>query len=332
MAFTPDHLPIRILCVEDDEAHAELISSYIRSFPFPTEILIATSAEEARSIVACEPIDAIVLDYHLPDGSGLDLIEKLSPEGGPPVIVVSGVGSERVAVMAMKMGAADYLKKDLDLSQSLPRSLLEAFERRSRKIEKRRATRELELLAFTDQLTGLRNRRFFEDVYDREFSASKRYGHPLSLLIVDFDHFKNINDTYGHQFGDRVLTESAQRLQEMVRVSDLVARYGGEEIVALLPCTTVSGAEILSERLLASVSALPFQVNGQPFRVTLSGGLATYTSGPIYSNAAKLFAAADAALYRAKSDGRNRLIVAPPDGPPVPETKRPSRNFSIQSH
>ncbi len=315
MTYVPDHSPVRILCVEDDESHLELFRSYLEKLPFAIELLHAGTSAVARDLLAREPIDAVVVDYHLPDGSGLDLIEHLAVEGGAPVIAVSGVGSERVAVSAMKRGAADYLKKDGELRTALPRALVEALERRSRRIERKRATRELELLAFTDPLTGLRNRRYFEDVFDREFSASLRYGHPLSLLVLDLDHFKLVNDTHGHPFGDRVLVETAQKITEIVRVSDLVARFGGEEIVVLLPCTPLNGADILCRRILRGIASLPLETAGTPFHITASGGLATLTAGGTYSTSAKLFAAADKALYRAKAEGRDRLALAPPDTP-----------------
>jgi diguanylate cyclase (GGDEF)-like protein len=328
MAFTPERLPIRILCIEDDDSHVELLRSYLERLPFAVEVVEAATIAEAKARFVATPFEAIVVDCQLPDGSGLDLVSQLAP-GGTPLIVLSGVGSEKVAVEAMKRGAVDYLKKDGDLRTELGRSVLEALERRSRQASRTRATRELELLAFSDPLTGLRNRRFFDDIFERELATAIRYGHPLSLLVLDLDHFKRVNDTWGHPAGDRVLSSTSRLIREIVRTSDLVARLGGEEFAVLLPCTPHSGARILADRILAGVGALRHEAAGTQFVVTVSGGLATFAGGEVYESAERLFAAADQALYRAKAEGRNRIVVAPADPGSPGTSPRSSRIFDV---
>ncbi len=173
--------------------------------------------------------------------------------------------------------------------------------------------REAQRLAVTDPLTGLWNFRYFQIQADRELESAVRFAHPLSLVIVDLDHFKEINDGLGHQVGDEVLNEVARRIRDSTRVPDVVARYGGEEFVVLLPGTGRSGAIATAERIRQAVDSPPVSicVSGQPMgplRITCSAGVASFpTDG---QTIAALLRSADAAMYVAKSRGRNRVVAA----------------------
>ena len=162
--------------------------------------------------------------------------------------------------------------------------------------------------ATTDALTGLRNRRFLDERIDAELARARRSGRPFSLLLLDVDKFKNVNDTHGHLVGDRVLEEVGDVLAQMVRASDLAARYGGEEFCVLLPDTSVDGARILAERVRESLAARQLPLDSGALRVTASLGVATW--GVHGTEREQLIVAADEALYEAKEAGRNQVRVA----------------------
>jgi len=160
-------------------------------------------------------------------------------------------------------------------------------------------------LTIHDTLTGLLNRKEFERLLDLEMTRAARHGHEIALLMIDIDHFKSVNDRYGHQAGDEVLKIVASRLQASLRPNDVVARYGGEEFIVMLPETDKKGANAFGERLCAFVRALPVDVSAtvQPI-VTVSGGMSLF---PVDGDTKQsLTEAADKALYAAKSAGRNR--------------------------
>ncbi|MDE3052912.1 MAG: GGDEF domain-containing protein, partial [Gemmatimonadota bacterium] len=157
--------------------------------------------------------------------------------------------------------------------------------------------------ASTDALTGLVNRRAFDEHLKRLLNETDRFGQPLALILADIDHFKRINDTWGHEAGDEVLRRVAKKLTEGVRNVDVCARYGGEEIAILLPQTSVVGAADLADRLRHAVGAKPIKFKGEEIPVTLSFGVASYPDAVALREG--LFRAADRSLYEAKEAGRN---------------------------
>jgi diguanylate cyclase (GGDEF)-like protein len=169
-------------------------------------------------------------------------------------------------------------------------------------------------LSITDGLTGLWNRRHFELMAAQELARSRRFGEPLSILMIDIDHFKSVNDQFGHQAGDAVLIEVASRLTYMVREVDLMARYGGEEFGTLLPKTDLKGASVLADRIRTAIADEPFEVDGRELEVTVSIGAAVHPGHG--DTLVALLATADVALYRAKAAGRNRVESAE-SGPPM---------------
>jgi diguanylate cyclase (GGDEF)-like protein len=187
-------------------------------------------------------------------------------------------------------------------------------EQRARALEDTRARfREqnilLRELAVVDELTGLYNRRFFDGRMQYELDRFRRYGSPLSLLVMDIDHFKQVNDVHGHPTGDRVLRKLAALCKSMIRRVDLLARVGGEEFALLMPNTQPEGALAVATRLLERIAMTPFESEELVLRLTVSMGLATVGTG-WQGDTAQLFRTADQALYRAKLDGRNRVVVA----------------------
>jgi diguanylate cyclase (GGDEF)-like protein len=185
-----------------------------------------------------------------------------------------------------------------------------------RTAELKQANGRLSTLATTDELTGLANRRHFQQTFDAQIRSHLRArgSESLSLLLLDLDHFKQINDCYGHPAGDAVLALVAERLQAQLRVTDLVARYGGEEFAVILPATNRAGAAAIASKLHAAIRGTSFEVAGQAMRVTVSVGISTTKSfGPdVDGIAQRLLQQADEALYRAKGEGRDRVVAAGP--------------------
>jgi diguanylate cyclase (GGDEF)-like protein len=166
--------------------------------------------------------------------------------------------------------------------------------------------RELHQLSITDGLTGLYNRKHLMDLFDMEFVRTQRYRTAFSVLIADIDHFKSINDTYGHLAGDAVLRRIADCLRQAVRETDHVGRYGGEEFLIILPATDTAGAMELGQRIRESISQMDFQDNGNTFSMSVSVGVAHCTDGD--DSVEAVISRADAALYQAKAGGRNQVI------------------------
>jgi len=175
--------------------------------------------------------------------------------------------------------------------------------------------------ATTDPLTGVPNRRWFEEQGQICITRARRHGHPLSMLVLDVDHFKRINDTYGHACGDAVLMGLAELIDDSKRYEDLLCRYGGEEFLLMLVEADLKGSALLAERLRKKVSDHPFQFKGQDLSVTVSIGVSAFRREDTYTT---LFGRADKALYRAKENGRNRVELQEPedeeDAPPDPDS------------
>ena len=210
--------------------------------------------------------------------------------------LVGAVGRNKTADLEL-LGEITQLNLELENNQ---RELAEAYSR-------------LEQLAVTDQITGLYNRHYFFTVVQHFFEEARRYGQALICFMLDVDHFKSINDTYGHVFGDHVLKTIAERLKEATRRSDLLARYGGEEFILVAPNTDLETAQMLAERLRTSIEGEPFTQGNATTKVTISIGLAgteVIREGPFEH----LLDSADQALYTAKRTGRNRWVVFSPAG------------------
>jgi diguanylate cyclase (GGDEF)-like protein len=174
-------------------------------------------------------------------------------------------------------------------------------------LEKR--TKTLEIRAGTDELTGLSRRHRLDEFLEDELSISESRGTPLSVLFCDLDHFKCVNDSYGHQVGDEVLMAVSELLKGVVRSNDLVARYGGEEFIVVLPGLGAGQAAKVAERIRVRVEATPnWLPNGDPFWITVSVGVSTTDAALPFKSSADLICAADKALYKAKSDGRNCVV------------------------
>lgn len=294
---------IRILAVEDDDVDHLTLERALKSCELDVSTSRATTVDEAKIMLQKSDFDCVLLDYHLPDGSGLDLLRSVGgrmEDKYTAVIMLTGEDQFSVAVEAMKCGAQDYLAKKLVSSETLNISIVKALEIVDLQREVKETRQRNEELAFTDPLTGLPNRHVFDDRLDHLIRVSKRENLTFLIGILDMDGFKAINDNLGHQAGDDVLKVVASRLASVVRDSDTVARIGGDEFVLLLPkAEPTYGVETFSRRLLDAV-AEPISVKDVELRVGISMGLSQYpTHG---SDRETLIQQADEAMYRAKKE------------------------------
>jgi diguanylate cyclase (GGDEF)-like protein len=274
--------------------------------------------------------DLLLMDVEMPGLGGVEVCRIVKANqsetgfGFLPVILMTARSGKGAKVEGLELGADDYLIKPFDLLELSARvkSMLRLKGLQDTLVEKNhqldKANRELDQkrqelleLSRTDGLTGLTNRRHFEERLVAEFTRSNRYRSPLSCLLLDIDHFKKVNDSWGHPFGDLVLKEVAMVARKVLRDVDTLARYGGEELVALLPETSPEEALRAAERVREGIEALrlPFSAPGKPtvdVRCTASIGVATYPAPGIDAQDA-LVHAADECLYAAKQNGRNQV-------------------------
>ena len=299
----------RILIIED---RPESVAWFNTALSPANEVSSVDSFEEALVRVRGGDYDLIVVSLGLRGFDGLRLCSQLRslPEGrNVPILVLVSDGDRRKLTQALEMGVNDYLTRPVDKNELTARVRTQL--RKKRYQDRLRHNVQLSLeMAITDQLTGLHNRRYMARHLDSLISNAQKSNKPLAFLIMDIDHFKSVNDTHGHDIGDEVLREFANRISANIRGIDLACRYGGEEFVVVMPDTDVDFAYTIAERLRKSVETTPIEISRAPgaLNVTISIGIAASAGGD--DNAEKLLHRADQALYRAKREGRNRVIKA----------------------
>ncbi len=298
--------PLRVLLVEDDEDDFVITSSLLAELDRPgVDLEWVTNYEDALLALRRSEHDLCLIDYCLGERTGLELLrEAATVNPAAPMIMLTGHSGYEVDTQAMDAGAADYLIKGQISPPLLERSIRYAL-RRARLID------DLRQLASRDELTGLYNRRVMNDLLREEAERHQRYGRPAALVMLDVDHFKLINDCYGHLVGDEVLRWLAQLIHDTIRTVDAAARYGGEELAIILREMDGRQALRVAERVRHRVAASPFiyqRHDGPPLRVpvTVSLGVAGMPEDGV--SAAALIATADQSLYAAKRRGRNRAV------------------------
>jgi diguanylate cyclase (GGDEF)-like protein len=298
----------RVLVIDDSPDVHRLLRHRLREEGLElTEAISGPGGIEAAHAV--RPA-VILLDLDLPGMNGIAVLRALKSSDAThdvPVIVLSREASIDTKVQAFDLGAADFVSKPFEFAElrARLRSALRTHE----------LLRLLAQRAQVDGLTGLYNRSFFDDRWSQEHARNRRQGHPLSLVMLDIDHFKRINDTYGHRVGDDVLKWFGVHVSRMLREGDTIHRFGGEEFAIVLPHTDGPGALLAAQRVVEYLAASSFQ---DSLTVTASAGVACGRGEELEDM--DLIAAADAALYRAKREGRNRAVLA--DGK-APEEARP---------
>jgi diguanylate cyclase (GGDEF)-like protein len=320
---------LKLLIIEDDADQRELIRETLEDyFGRGTTVGVETKATALAQDLGSFAL--ILSDYNLPDGSGMELLEEVRRRCSTPVIMVTGENVGHIAAEAISKGATDYVVKFGDYLFTIPlvveKNLTVAKVKReneSLRLELEAALREVkeknhqleqslkrvEEMAATDPLTGLYNRRHFSRVLDQLFAESQRYEKDLSCVMIDLDGYKQLNDTYGHQVGDQLLVMAGKVITANLRRSDVAARYGGDEFVLLLPQTTAEEAAAVAQRIRDEFFQASAAVLKRNRGATMSIGVGSLgVSRPALAD--QLVAKADAALYRAKDAGRDRISVS----------------------
>jgi len=297
---------MKILIVDDSPE--DLAVAKVRLSKESLDILCVESGSAGLEAARREKPDLILLDVDMPDMSGFEVCRALKGEAELcmiPVLFLTASSTPEDKVRGLDLGAVDYVTKPFD-----------AFELRARVRAALRTKHLQDLLiehAHIDPLTGLPNRRALMECLQREWARIERHGGRLSFVMADIDHFKLVNDAYGHHIGDRLLQEVAQAIAEQCRQGDLPARYGGEEFAIVVPDVSASSAVHLAERCRQKIEQIRLSEKGGTVRTTASFGVAE--AGGVASCEA-LIKRADEALYRAKEAGRNRVLGL---GPPAAE-------------
>lgn len=319
----------RILIVDDSTAVRVALREALADLPAVGEIVEAVDGVEALASLARTSVDLVLTDITMPRLDGFKFLAAV--RNNPRfrdllVIMLSSHGESVDKVRGLTLGANDYVTKPFERAELLARvtvmlkmkELQEELQSKATALE--RANLELVRLANHDDLTGLPNRRSFFARLEVEFHRSLRCGNPLTLLMLDIDHFKNFNDSHGHQAGDEALRAVGAALTAGIRDYDCAGRYGGEEFICFLPGTGIATALGVAERLRQRVGAVRVPFLGsyalsEEACMTISIGVAAWPDSPA-ERLDELVAAADRALYQAKAEGRNRCVVAvPPEKP-----------------
>ena len=291
-------MPQPLVLVADDSPTIRTLVRYeLESGGY--DVVEAEDGPSAVGLARSRPVDVILLDVQMPGPDGHAVLAQL--KGHPstrdvPVVFLSGSGTAEDVVQALREGAHDYLRKPPDPAE-LQARVGAAHRMKQLKDQLRDRAVELDSISRTDHLTGLYNRRHAEEHLRGALAAARRRGHSVAVLLLDVDHFKQVNDTRGHSGGDDVLFEVAQALSGVVRAEDVIARWGGEEFFVCAQHSDLGDTEVLAERLRTAVA--------ERCGVTISVG-ATVTSGEQEG----LIEAADRNLYTAKQTGRDRSVVS----------------------
>jgi diguanylate cyclase (GGDEF)-like protein len=303
----------KILVVDDSRTQLDWLVQVLERDGY--EVRTAMDGKEAIRKVRTDLPDLVLLDMILPDMDGLEVLRiiKARPdEQFIPVIILSVKSDLDSKVAGLRIGADDFLAKPFAEAEILARCAA-MLRIKNLQDQLRRTQQKLTEQAITDELTGLKNRRAFDERLQEEFRRAQRYSDPVSLIMIDLDHFKRVNDRYGHPFGDVVLRGSAEEIRASTRDPDICARYGGEEFAVILPKTHLAGALTVAERVWKQLSSRVFAApEGAPddsrLRITASLGVAFYPSKDI-SSPELLLRFADEALYQAKRAGRNTICL-----------------------
>jgi len=299
-----------ILVIEDSESHRAEIRQAVDASSLFDRILEAADGIHGLKLLMSEPVDLVLCDLEMPglDGEKVMRVKSSSPRytNVPFLFVTASTDLDRRARL-LQRGACDAIAKPFHPAELVARLELHLKVKRLQdELMVKNAT--LARLSTVDALTGLRTRRYVKELLSIEFLRARRYATPLAVLMADLDHFKRVNDSHGHPAGDAVLQGVADSLLRSLRATDTAGRYGGEELLVVLPQNDGKGGAVVAERWRLSVEGTSYRDLGeQPISVTVSIGLAEY--GGNFETPDDLVAAADKALYRAKEKGRNRVEV-----------------------
>ncbi len=286
----------RVLIADDDAEFRSLLVR--RAKKMGLAITEFDNGREAVEALRRDSFDLLVVDLYMPGFTGLEVVQQaLARDPDMQAIILTGAATVETAVEALRSGVYDYLTKPLDSLADFELTVTRALEHRRLILENQRLFAEVQRLAITDPLTGLYNRRRLDEALTSEFERARRYKRPLSMIMLDMDSLKTINDTYGHPAGDTALKLVADAIRSQIRRVDLPARFGGDEFIVLLPEVEHAVAMRIAERIRNQLR--PKRPTDDMF--TVSGGVAQLQAE--HASAEDLLRTVDQALYRAKRDG-----------------------------
>jgi diguanylate cyclase (GGDEF)-like protein len=299
----------RVLIVDDDRLQCEAVVAIVREWD--VEAFAATTFPEALRLFKEASPDLVLLDVMMPQVDGYKLAGLFKRDTRfVPIIMLTALEDIESKRRGLTAGADEFLTKPVNgVELQIRISSMIRIKRLAEALET--ANRQLAELATVDPLTGVANRRLLEQRLTYEFARYKRYGRTLALAMIDIDHFKKVNDTYGHPVGDKVLTLVGQTLRSITRATDLVGRYGGEEFMVIAPETPSEHSKVLAERIRSIVSRRSGEPEAKALGlppITVSVGVASSDLNPATQE--DFVKRSDEALYRAKREGRDRVVIA----------------------
>lgn len=289
-----------ILIVDDDSEIRTTISEYLRIAGFSVDS--AKNAEQALDILKSKKIDVVITDILMNGMNGLEMTRHIKERWETDIIVITGYIGDYSYEEAIRKGVDDFVFKPFKLAELLLR-LKRVLREREMAQERDHMLEQLQELAITDGLTKLYNSRHFYHQMEIEINRFNRYGHPLSLLLIDIDRFKHYNDHHGHLEGDKILRETARLIVSCMRKMDSAYRYGGEEFTVILPETDFAAAVLVAQRIRETVED-NFRSAPEFEKITVSIGVTQYTAG---DSLTEFIRRADRAMYMAKEAGRNQI-------------------------
>jgi len=288
-----------ILIVDDEELIREFLASILSRY---VNIIKASSGEQAlNKVQTCNP-DLVILDVQMPGMNGYEtcrILQDNDKTKNIPIVFITANNTNEDEEKGLEVGATDFIRK--------PISPKIVCTRVSNILKLHAATRKLEILALTDPLTGAYNRRHFFEAGETELKRSKRYNTTFSVMMLDIDHFKQVNDTHGHNAGDLALKETVRVISEALRKEDTLGRLGGEEFAVILPETNAEGSKLVAERIRMSIGEIKINTDVGKLMFTISIGISEVSKEN--ENIETVLANADQGLYAAKEEGRNRVII-----------------------
>ena len=296
----------RVLLIDDRTSSVERL---VRALEHNVEVTVEKSAQEAIFKAAETDYDVMVVSLGLSDYDALRLcaqVRALERTRNLPILIIADAEERPRVLRGLELGVNDWLSRPVDRNELIARVRTQVRLKRYADGLREQVQQSIEL-ALIDQLTGLNNRRYLDNHLSSLIDSSRMRRSPLSLCIFDIDHFKRVNDSYGHDVGDQVLKGFAQRLKGIVRTGDLLCRLGGEEFIMAMPGVNLTVAARIAERARRAIEGEAFAIRdgAGSLTITTSIGVAERTAN---QTAAELYHAADQALYRAKSSGRNRVV------------------------
>lgn len=297
-----------VLIIDDvDSVRSQILDTLRKANLFEQYWEARDGLDGFKSLVDSRP-DVVICDLEMPRMDGfkfLQLVNSREDLKDVSIIMLTGREDRDLKIRGLEQGACDYLTKPFDMGELIARVKVQ-LKIKALQDELKKSNERLTDLSYTDPLTHLFNRRYLTEFMGSELAKSKRSGDNLSLIILDIDNFKRVNDTYGHQNGDKVLSAFADVIRSGRRRYDIAARYGGEEFVLVLPGTDLLGGIMVAEQLRKALQSISFEPPMDELAVTVSAGVATVSAEQV-RDVESLIRQADEALYRAKRNGRNRV-------------------------